>query len=74
MPSAVDADACSTGFFVNGRAAIPEQAEWQLPEMIAVSAGKRQDETELETIGQIDWVDEETDAFRGVSQPDQGGD
>lgn len=63
MPSAADADACSTGFFVNGREAIPETAEWPLPAMITVAAGQRQDEVEVDSIGEIAWVDESDESF-----------
>ncbi len=67
-PSAADADACSTGFFVGGWQSIPESADWQLPAMIAVRAGKRQDEAELESLGEIQWVDEQDESFQSVSR------
>jgi thiamine biosynthesis lipoprotein len=66
MASAADADACATGMFVNGSAAIGELAdeEW-LPTMIAVRPGNRQDAVEIECIGDAPWVD---DPPEGVSQ------
>ena len=56
---AADADALATGLFVSGTNVIealhhaqPEQ--W--PAMVAVKAGRRQDETELKSFGEVTWV------------------
>lgn len=67
MPSAADADACSTGLFVNGRESIPTETDWPLPGVITVAAGKRQDEVKWGAIGDVPWVDENDESF-GVSR------
>lgn len=67
MPSAADADAAATGFFVLGRSAIDEYAidEHAIDErsdrfsasMIMVAAGGRQDDVDVRWHGEIDWID-----------------
>lgn len=68
MESAADADACSTGLFVGGRQAIPTSAAWEIPAMITIAAGARQDEVEVESIGQVPWVTDQDGAIGGVSR------
>ncbi len=82
--SAADADACSTGFFVAGSRWVQElwdsrrqsdrqqDPAWKLPAMIAVGPGQRQDETTIETLGEIEWVDEENELSGGVSRSGEG--
>ena len=58
MDSAADADACATGLFVMSteeRNQIAE-ADW-FPPLVAVKQGERQDQVEIESRGQIDWVE-----------------
>ena len=69
MPSAADADACSTGFFVAGTEALPQEADWPLPDLITVAAGRRQDEAILDSVGSIEWVTAEDERDDSVSQP-----
>ncbi len=68
MPGAADADACSTGLFVVGSAAIQSLVErataeardvdsWATSPMILASSGHRQDDVDVETIGSIRWID-----------------
>lgn len=57
MSSAADADACSTGLFVGGSDTRRMPTDWELPPMIQVAAGARQDEAELRPVGSIAWVD-----------------
>ncbi|MGB7324972.1 MAG: FAD:protein FMN transferase [Rubripirellula sp.] len=58
MESAADADAAATGLFVLGSDAIDEITEpWIQCPMIRAAPGRRQDEVEVSTIGQIDWID-----------------
>ncbi len=68
MSSAGDADACSTGMFVAGEDSNFEDADWERPATIAVAEGQRQDETQVESSEQIDWVDESSDEFAAVSR------
>lgn len=67
VPSAADADACATGLFVAGSERIgfwrncdsrhgEGQPESVTP-MILVRPGRRQDEVEVESIGEISWLD-----------------
>jgi thiamine biosynthesis lipoprotein len=60
MTSAADADACATGLFVAGSEAMAAMAEeaW-LPPLITVREGKRQDAVELDSCGDIPWVDDQ---------------
>ncbi len=68
MESAADADACSTGFFVAGKEAIPKSAAWELPAMITIAAAARQDDVKVESIGQIRWVTDQDGEVGGVSR------
>jgi thiamine biosynthesis lipoprotein len=68
MASAADADAFSTGLFVAGKESIPEAAAWEIPALISIAAGARQDEVTVESIGEISWVTDEEGAIGGVSR------
>ncbi|TWU55077.1 FAD:protein FMN transferase [Rubripirellula reticaptiva] len=58
MESAADADAAATGLFVMGSHAIGEITEpWIQCPMILAATGRRQDEVDVSTVGQIDWID-----------------
>ncbi len=58
MPTAADADACATGLFVLGSDQIrARMSEPWMPSMVMMRPGKRQDEVELETIGEIAWFE-----------------
>ncbi len=60
--SAADADAAATGYFVAGSGVVAEVAKEDGPlSMVAVRAGKRQDEVQQESFGNVDWVDPEHD-------------
>ncbi len=58
MDSAADADACATGLFVMDRQEREHVADqdW-FPAMVAVKQADRQDQVEIESLGQIDWVE-----------------
>ena len=61
MESAADADACATGLFVMSdreRARLDDQ-DW-LPPLIAVKQGDRQDQVQIDSRGDIGWVDPES--------------
>jgi thiamine biosynthesis lipoprotein len=59
MKSAADADACSTGLFVIGSAQMESiAAEDWFPPLVAVKQAARQDEVEIESRGEIRWVDD----------------
>jgi thiamine biosynthesis lipoprotein len=68
MESAADADACSTGLFVAGQESIPKSAAWEIPAMIAMAAGTKQDEVEVESIGEVPWLTDQDGAIGGVSR------
>ena len=55
--SAADADAAATGCFVAGPKQLESLAQqWQLA-MIAVTAGKRQDDAGISLLGPVEWAD-----------------
>lgn len=59
MESAADADACATGLFVAGSEGIHRfQSESWFPSAVAIRAGDRQDAVEIESHGEITWVDD----------------
>ncbi|MFK8113559.1 MAG: FAD:protein FMN transferase [Rubripirellula sp.] len=58
--SAADADACATGLFVTGRehiARVSQANDWS-PDMVLVRQGERQDQVDIETHGDVAWVEE----------------
>ena len=57
--SAADADAAATGLFVAGSEAVAGFAERNGLAVLAVAAGKRQDEVRREAFGEIAWVAED---------------
>ncbi len=50
-----------------GMGSTAAEADWEMPAMIKIGAGKRQDGTELESCGEIAWVDQEEESFGQVS-------
>jgi thiamine biosynthesis lipoprotein len=56
-PSAADADACATGLFVAGSEAMVRLGDepW-MPAAIAVRGGSRQDEVDVEAMGDVPWI------------------
>jgi hypothetical protein len=68
MDSAADADACSTGLFVAGRETHPDPAAWEIQAMIAIAPGARQDEVQIESIGEVPWVTDDEGADGRVSR------
>ena len=57
--SAADADACATGYFVAGSESVQKAHENQsdMPPMVCLNAGRRQDEVTTQSYGTIDWID-----------------
>ena len=60
MESAADADACATGLFVAGSEDIRawEPDPW-LPALVMVRQAGRQDAVEVESLGDVPWVEEQ---------------
>ena len=57
MDSAADADACGTGLFVSGKTRIEGlKAEPWFPHAVLIREGKRQDEVEISSHGEIAWA------------------
>ena len=59
MESAADADACATGLFVTGSEVIRgwESDGW-LPALVMVRQAARQDAVEVESLGEVPWVED----------------
>jgi thiamine biosynthesis lipoprotein len=57
--NATDAEACSTGYFVQGVDAIraTAEADASLPNLLGIRAGSRQDAVEVIPFAEFDWID-----------------
>ena len=66
MDSAADADACGTGLFVSGSSEIETlRNEHWFPKAVLIRHGQRQDQVEINCLGEINWADPPVEETQG---------